>query len=97
MWKRGRLSLRHFCSWACVCLKRRTLPALLSFAVGLLMILPGCSWDSSARAVPTLPVLESLQRLELDGMPGIWMNSDDAGRLAQWIYDVTSVTGENGQ
>ena len=86
--------MRTFCSWACVCLKRRTLPALLSFAVGLLLILQGCSWDSSIRDVSTLPVLESLQRATLNGNDGVWMSNDDAGRLAQWIYDVT---GENGQ
>ena len=89
--------MRTFCSWACVCLKRRTLPALMIFAVGLLLILPGCSWDSSIRDVPTLPVLESLQRATLNGNDGVWMSNDDAGRLAQWIYDVMDVTGENGQ
>ena len=41
-----------------------------------------------------MAVLTSLQRLELNGVPGVWMDSSDAGRLAQWIYDVT---GEAGQ
>ena len=39
--------------------------------------------------MPTLPVLNSLQRLTLDGTPGVWMDDADAGRLAVWIYDVT--------
>lgn len=66
---------------------------LLSSAAAVLLILPACC-SSSSTQVPTLPVLKSLQRAELEGSPGVWMNSDDAGRLAQWIYDVT---GENGQ
>lgn len=65
---------------------------LLSFAVVSLLILPGCSLPSSIPA-PTLPVLTSLQRAELNGTPGVWMSSDDAGRLAQWIYDVTGEAG----
>lgn len=94
MWMPGRLSLRLSCSLGFVCLKKLTRPALLSFAVVVLMILPGCCSLSSTPDVPTLPVLTSLQRLELNGVSGVWMNSDDAGRLAQWIYDVT---GEAGQ
>lgn len=93
MWTPGRLLSRPFCRWACVCLKRRMQTALLSSAVVLLMTAQGCSWDSSTTDVPTLPVLTSLQRLELNRTPGVWMNSDDAGRLAQWIYDVTGEAG----
>ena len=58
----------------------------------LVLTAQGCSSTSSP--VPTLPVLTSLQRLTLDGTPGLWMSSEDAGRLAVWIYDVT---GEDGQ
>lgn len=93
MWTPGRLFLRPFCSWVCVYLKRRTRPALLSFAAVLLLMVPGCCSTSSTPA-PTLPVLTSLQRLELNGTPGVWMSSDDAGRLAQWIYDVTGDAGQ---
>lgn len=93
IWKRGRLSLLRCLILGCVCLKRRMQTALLSSAVVLLMTAQGCSWDSSTPDVPTLPVLTSLQRLELNRTPGVWMNSDDAGRLAQWIYDVTGEAG----
>lgn len=93
MWTLGRLFSRPSYSWGCVCLKRRTRPALLSFAAVVLMILPGCC-STSSTPVPTLPVLTSLQRAELNGVSGVWMDSSDAGRLAQWIYDVT---GESGQ
>lgn len=61
--------------------------------VALLLMVPGCCSTSSIPA-PTLPVLTSLQRAELDGVSGVWMNSNDASQLAQWIYDVT---GEAGQ
>ena len=94
MWTPGRLFSRPFCSWACVCLKRLMQPALLSFAAVLLLTVPGCSSLSLTPEVPPLPVLPTLQRLELNGTPGVWMSSDDAGQLAQWIYDVT---GEAGQ
>ena len=75
-------------------MKRRTRPALLSFAAVVLMILQGCCSLSSTPEVPSLPVLPTLQRLELNGTQGVWMSSDDAGRLAQWIYDVTGETGQ---
>lgn len=68
------------------------LPVLPISVVALLLMVPGCCSTSSTQA-PTLPVLTSLQRLELTGVPGVWMNSDDAGRLAQWIYDVTGEAG----
>lgn len=93
MWTRGRLFSRLSCSWACACWKRLTRPALLSSAVVLLLMVPGCSYLSSTQEVPALPVLTSLQRLELNGTPGVWMDSSDAGRLAQWIYDVTGEAG----
>ena len=44
--------------------------------------------------MPALPVLTSLQRLTLDGTPGVWMDDADAGRLAVWIRDVTGETGQ---
>ena len=43
--------------------------------------------------MPALPVLTSLQRLTLDGTPGVWMDDADAGRLAVWIRDVTGNEG----
>ena len=65
------------------------------FAVVLLMTVPGCSSASSTpEPLPSLPVLTSLQRMDLNGTPGVWMNIDDAGRLAVWIYDVTGNAGE---
>ena len=67
------------------------MPALCALA--LLLTAQGCSLLSSRAAVPTLPTLPSLQRLEVGGTPGVWMNDEDAGTLAVWIYDVT---GEDG-
>lgn len=92
MWA-GRAGLRQSCSSSPPCLMRCGGRALALCAAVLLMMVQGCSWGSSTPEVPTLPVLTSLQRLELNGTPGVWMSSDDAGRLAQWIYDVT---GEEG-
>lgn len=92
---RGQLFLRPSCSWACACWKRWTRPVLLSSAAVLLLTVPGCSFLSSTPdPLPGLPVLTSLQRMDRNGTPGVWMNSEDAGRLAQWMYDVT---GEAGQ
>ena len=52
-------------------------------AFALLTILAGCCWTSSTRGataeLPALPVLTSLQRLEHNGTPGVWMDSRDAG------------------
>ena len=93
MWDGGD-GLRLFFSSSPPCLKRCGGRALALCAAVLLMMVQGCSWGSSTQEVPTLPVLTSLQRLELNGTPGVWMSSDDAGRLAEWIYDVT---GEAGQ
>ena len=91
MWA-GRAGSRQSFSSSPPCLKRCGGRALVLCAAVLLMMVQGCSWGSSTPA-PTLPTLTSLQRLELGGVPGVWMNSDDAGRLAVWIYDVT---GEDG-
>lgn len=68
-------------------------PVLLIFAAVWLMTAPGCCSTSSTRDIPALPVLPSLQRASLNGTMGLWMDSDDAGRLATWIHDVT---GEDG-
>lgn len=92
MWA-GRAGSQQSCSSSPPCLKRYGGRALALCAAVLLMMVQGCSWGSSTPEVPTLPVLTSLQRMELDGVPGVWMNNDDAGRLAVWIYDVT---GEEG-
>ena len=56
---------------------------------------PGCCSTSSIPDMPTLPVLNSLQRLELNGIPGVWMDDADAGRLSLWIYDVTGISGDD--
>lgn len=82
-------------SWGCGFWNGWTRSALTSFAVAWLLMAPGCCLDSSIpEAVPALPVLTSLQRLTLDGVPGVWMDSNDAGRLALWIYDVTGIEGD---
>lgn len=68
-------------------------------ALALLLTAPGCCSTSSSPGMtedrPTLPVLTSLQRLTHDGTPGLWMSSEDAGRLAVWIYDVTGISGDD--
>ena len=92
MWD-GRDGSRQSCGSLLPSLMRFGWSVLLLCAAALLLTVPGCSWGSSTQVVPTLPVLPSLQRLELNGTPGVWMNSDDAGSLAVWIYDVT---GEEG-
>lgn len=38
--------------------------------------------------IPPLPVLTSLQRLEHQGVAGVWMDSRDAGTLALWLAGV---------
>ena len=65
----------------------------LLFAAVWLLTAQGCSSTSSTPEGPTLPALTSLQRLEHGGTPGVWMSGSDAGRLAQWIYDVSGETG----
>ena len=93
MWD-GRDGLRLFYSLSLPCLMRCGGRALTVCAAVLLLTVPGCSWGSSTQVVPTLPTLTSLQRLDLNGVPGVWMNSDDAGRIAVWIYEVTGVNGD---
>lgn len=100
MWRPGPRLWPRCLSWGLPCWKGWMRPGLPIFAVALLVTVPGCSSASSILEpdrtvqVPALPVLTSLQRLELNGTPGIWMNSDDAGRLAIWIYDVTGTQGD---
>ena len=92
MWA-GRAGLRQSCSSSPPCLKRCGVRALMLCAAVLLMMVQGCSWGSSTPEIPPLPVLKSLQRAELEGSPGLWMNEADAGTLAAWIYTVTGVSG----
>lgn len=95
MWRRGPLFSPRCLRPGCAFWRGWMRGALPIFAAALLLTAQGCSSLSSTPAgIPPLPVLTSLRRATLDGMPGVWMNSDDAGRLAQWIYDVT---GEAGQ
>ena len=80
MWAAGRTCLRRLCGLlrrSCNTCGRAVLP--LS-ALALLLTVPD---------MPALPVLTSLQRLTLDGTPGVWMDDADAGRLAVWIHDAT--------
>lgn len=89
MWLAGRTCLRRLCGLlrrSCNICGHVVMP--LS-ALALLLTVPGCCSTSSIPDMPTLPVLTSLQRLTLDGTPGVWMDDADAGRLAVWIHDVT--------
>lgn len=90
----GKLGLRPFFSLPRRFLRRCAPPATFACAAALLLTAQGCSSTSSGPDVPALPVLTSLERLERNGTPGVWMDESDAGRLALWIYDVT---GEEGQ
>lgn len=92
MWT-GRRFSRPFSKRGYIFWKNWMLPVLPISVVALLLMVPGCCSTSSIPA-PTLPVLTSLQRAELDGVSGVWMNSNDAGQLAQWIYDVTEEAGQ---
>ena len=93
MWT-GRHGLRRFCVWPRPCWIWCGVRAQAACAAVLLMMVQGCSFRSSTPEMPTLPTLTSMQRLELNGVPGLWMSSDDAGRLAVWIYDVTGEVGK---
>lgn len=94
MWAAGQRFWPHCLRWACVCWTGWMRPALPIFAAVWLLMAPGCCSPSSTPDPPwTLPVLTSLQRLDLNGVPGVWMNTDDAGQLAAWLY---TVTGEGG-
>ena len=92
MWLAGRTCLRRLCGLlrrSCNICGRAVLP--LS-ALALLLTVPGCCSTSSIQDMPTLPVLTSLQRLTLDGTPGVWMDAAAAGRLAVWIPHATGAT-----
>ena len=61
-----------------------------------LLTAPGCCWTfatqpatTPAQECPTPPQLPSLKRHVLDGTPGVWMDSADAGRLALYLKGVT--------
>ena len=82
-----------FCAWRRPCLRPGARLAAGMCAAVLVMTVQGCSFPSSGAEIPPLPVLTSVRKLELNGRAGLWMSSDDAGRLALWIYDVT---GEGG-
>lgn len=85
---------RNCWSWDCGFWMRWMRRGLRIFVVVPLLTVQGCSWGSSTREeIPVLPLLPSLQRLEFRGTPGLWMSSDDAGRLALWIYEVTGEAG----
>lgn len=59
----------------------------------LLLILLGCSSQSLAgkTQIPSTPILTSLHKVNLNGTDGVWMDSRDAGTLAQWIDDVERI------
>lgn len=38
-----------------------------------------------------MPILTSLHKVNLNGIDGVWMDSRDAGTLAQWIDDVERI------
>lgn len=87
MWRAGRIP-----SFPCASLPRRFCAGLRACALAacvsvLALTAQGCSWKSSTPA-PAAPVLLSLTPCELDGVTGLWMSDDDAGRLALWIYEV---------
>lgn len=89
MWAAGRPYSRRLCKLlrrSCVMCGRAARPLFVS---ALLLTVPGCCLTSSTQIMPTLPVLSSMQRLTLDGTPGVWMDSRDAGALALWIHAVT--------
>ncbi len=92
MWMRGRPFLPRCFRRVCGFWKTSTRRALPICVAALLLTAQGCSSPSSTPP-PALPVLTSLQRLELNGTPGVWMNSSDAGSLALWIYNVTGESG----
>ena len=92
MWAAGGTCLRRLCGLlrrSCNICGRAVLP--LS-ALALLLTVPGCCSTSS---IPGMTGdMSALQRLTLDGTPGVWMDDADAGRLAVWIRDVTGETGQ---
>nr|DAH74835.1 MAG TPA: hypothetical protein [Caudoviricetes sp.] len=68
-------------------------PLLTIFGGLLLLMLLGCSsanWAERTQ-IPSTPILASIRKVNLDGIDGVWMDSRDAGTLAQWINDVEQV------
>lgn len=57
-------------------------------ALALLTILSACSWGSLEERAAR-PVLSSLTRATLNGVPGVWMDARDAEALALWIEEVS--------
>ncbi len=95
MWRVGPHSLPRCSKLGCAFWKGWMRSVRPVFAAVLLLTAQGCSLPSSTPAeIPPLPVLSSLQSMDRNGRAGVWMSSDDAGRLALWIY---GVTGENGR
>ena len=81
-----RLRLRSYAYWTLW-----TRRALTLFVVASLLTLWGCALTSSAvsPSTPMLPpVLSSLQRADLDGMPGMWMDERDAAQLVIFIESI---------
>lgn len=90
MWTRL-LSYLYYCSQEVLKYLKDLIRLRQVLFVSLLsMILVGCSSLSSVETVkiPSTPVLLSVKKVELDGEPGVWMNSQDASTLVQWIYDI---------
>lgn len=94
MWKPGPPLSPRCLKPGCAFWKGWMKSAPLIFAAAWLLTAQGCSSPSSTPETPPLPVLCSLRKMEWNGQAGVWMNSNDAGQLARWIYDVT---GEAGQ
>ena len=66
---------------------REGLAAVFSVLV-LLTILSACSSGSLGERAAR-PVLPSLTRATVNGVPGVWMDERDAGTLALWIEEVS--------
>lgn len=56
--------------------------------LALLTILSACSSGSLGERAAR-PVLPSLTRATVNGVPGVWMDERDAGTLALWIEEVS--------
>mgnify|MGYP003283411130 FL=1 len=61
--------------------------AVFSVLVSL-TILSACSSGSLGERAAR-PVLPSLTRATVNGVPGVWMDERDAGTLALWIEEVS--------
>ena len=56
--------------------------------LALLTILSACSSGNLGERAAR-PVLPSLTRVTVNGVPGVWMDERDAGTLALWIEEVS--------